>query len=201
MSGCSCAPSSTSQCCPEALLDATANLSSNRTRPGPSMDSSVSEASTIRLTRRPSARWLTTRETNSRSSALKELDAPLRCRARYPQHAPSATSAARRSSSRPSGWKTSRQRALRDRSPPVAPRRDPTGDVRRASSANLLKSSSEYSISKKRGAASAGRPSPTFPVIISVAGSAVGKHHASAGTTCCISFITSRRKVVESSPA
>ena len=63
------------------------------------------------------------------------------------------------------------------------------------------RTTSEYSISKKRGAASAGRPSPTFPVIISVAGSAVGKHHASAGTTCRISSMTARRSVVESRPA
>jgi hypothetical protein len=98
-----------------------------------------------------------------------------RCSARNPQHVPSETSAARRSSSRPSGWNTSRHLTLRERSPPVASARPATGSLLRASSANLLKSSCEYSTSKKCGAASSGRPSPTFPVIISVAGSAVVK--------------------------
>ena len=152
--------------------------------------------------RRPSAR---SRQTEATSRASARVNAA-RLSSRIitsPPHVPVwPASAARSSSPRPCGRRSSRCRRLRSSAPSVASLRIATDGCRRASSVNLLTSGSATSISSRRrvAAPSGSPPSITCPVGSIVAGSKVTTQSPSNGTTGRSRRPTASAKSCTSSP-
>ena len=148
--------SSASQCRAAGVSASTSFAGPINTRPGVST-AAVSTMAVAKMARRtPSAMTLPTAATAAVSAGEKSGEAAVRYIAMPPQQDPPWTNEVRSSLPNPFGASRTRYRMLSSLWPEVASLRDPTWPLARASTANLLTSSSAYSFSASRGTCAGG---------------------------------------------